>query len=258
MSNPAYSHNGRSLAIFLNRIVYQLSRHWFLFFSLFLLLFIGLPWLAPIFMALGWTGPAEAIYLFYSLQCHQMPQRSFFLFGSQGMYSLPDIQSAWQMSDNPLILRQFIGNIAMGWKVAWSDRMVYMYTALFLAGLVYWPFRRKIKPLPWWGFLLLLLPMALDGGTHMISDVMGGIGGGFRFHNEWLAALTGNLFPATFYMGDAFGSFNSWMRLLSGLCFGIGVVWFIYPYINDGFNDTARQIEDKFAQSEQRQRNFNG
>ncbi|MFO7684099.1 MAG: DUF2085 domain-containing protein [Chloroflexota bacterium] len=257
MSHPTYSHNGRSLAIFLNRIVYQLSRHWLLFFSLLLLLFIGLPWLAPVFMMWGWTEPAKAIYFFYSIQCHQMPQRSFFLFGSQWMYSLPNIQAAWQPSDNPLILRQFIGNTAMGWKVAWSDRMVYMYTSLLLAGLVYWPFRRKIKPLPWWGFLLLLLPMALDGSTHMVSDVIGGIGGGFRFNNEWLTVLTGNLFPVTFYVGDAPGSFNSWMRILSGLCFGIGVVWFLYPRINEGFDDTARQIEDKFLKSEQRQRKFN-
>jgi hypothetical protein len=98
--------------------------------------------------------------------------------------------------------------------------------------------------------------MALDGSTHMVSDVIGGIGGGFRFNNEWLTVLTGSLFPTTFYVGDAPGSFNSWMRILSGICFGIGVVWFLYPRINKGFDDTARQIEDKFLQSEQRQRKF--
>lgn len=250
MSNLSYSEKERSVAIFLNRIVYQLSRHWLPIFTVLLLLFVGLPWLAPVFMQLGWTGPANAIYLFYSIQCHQMPQRSFFLFGPQQMYSLNDIQSAWQPSNNPLVLRQFIGNADMGWKVAWSDRMVYMYTALLLAGLAFWPFRRKVKPLPWWGFILLLLPMAIDGISHMVSDMTGGIGGGFRFYNDWLAILTSNAFPATFYVGDTFGSFNSWMRILSGLFFGIGLVWFIYPYLNDGFNDTARQIETKFSQSE--------
>lgn len=135
MSNLSYSEKERSVAIFLNRIVYQLSRHWLPIFTVLLLLFVGLPWLAPVFMQLGWTGPAKAIYLFYSIQCHQMPQRSFFLFGPQQMYSLSAIQSAWQPSNNPLVLRQFIGNADMGWKVAWSDRMVYMYTALLLAGL---------------------------------------------------------------------------------------------------------------------------
>ena len=240
MSNLSYPNNGRSLAVILNRIIFQLGRHWFLFSSLLLALFIGLPWMAPIFMQIGWTRPANAIYLFYSTQCHQMPQRSLFLFGQQWMYSLSDIQSVWQQSNNPLILRQFIGNTDMGWKVAWSDRMVYMYTSLFLAGFAFWPFRRRIKPLPWWGFILLLLPMALDGGSHMISDVIGGIGGGFRFHNAWLAVLTGNAFPVTFYAGDALGSFNSWMRLLIGLSFGIGVVWFAYLQLHEAFADTTR------------------
>ena len=71
-----------------------------------------------------------------------------------------------------------------------------------------------MKRLPWWGFVLLLLPMAFDGGTHFISDIIGGIGGGFRYSNLWLAVLTGNVFPATFYVGDALGSFNSWMRFV--------------------------------------------
>lgn len=50
---------------------------------------------------------------------------------------------------------------------------------------------------------------------------------------DWLAAvLTGNLFPADFYAGDALGSFNSGMRLFSGLMFGIGVGWLLYPWID--------------------------
>lgn len=35
--------------------------------------------------------------------------------------------------------------------------------------------------------MLLLLPMAVDGVTHMISDWTAGIGYGFRYHNAWLA-----------------------------------------------------------------------
>ena len=93
-----------------------------------------------------------------------------------------------------------------------------------------------MKPLAWWGFLLLLLPMAIDGGTHFISDILGGIGGGFRDSNLWLSALTGNAFPATFYEGDALGSFNSWMRLMTGILFPLGVVWFIFPYLQRSFD----------------------
>ena len=236
--------NKRSLAIILNRFVYRVSRHWVFFFSFLLLLFVGLPWLAPLFMKWGMTHAANAIYLLYSLQCHQMPQRSFFLFGGHPMYTLPEIQSAWMNTNNPLELRRFVGNPTMGWKVAWSDRMVYMYGSILLFTAVFFlPLRKRLKSPTLPVFLLLLLPMALDGGSHFISDLVGGIGGGFRYANDWLAGLTGNAFPATFYIGDALGSFNSWMRLISGLCFGLAVVWFLYPHIQNIYAHTARQIE---------------
>jgi uncharacterized membrane protein len=238
----------RSFAVIANRWAYRVCRHWLLVASLMLGLYAGLPWLAPLFMKLGWPGAGNAIYLIYSTQCHQLPQRSFFMFGLKPMYSLADIQAAWTATDNPLLLRQFAGNPEMGWKVAWSDRMVSMYTGIFFFGLLYWPLRQRLKPISLWGFALLILPMAVDGGTHLISDIAG-IGQGFRDSNAWLAASTNNVFPATFYAGDAFGSFNSWMRLITGGLFGLGVVWLAYPYVESAFADAARQIEDKFRRA---------
>lgn len=211
------------------RLVYGLARHWWLAVSLSLIVFAGLPWLAPLFMELGWPRAANGIYWFYSTQCHQLPQRSFFLFGASPTYSLSEIQAAWQNTNNALILRQFIGNPQMGWKVAWSDRMVAMYGSMLLWGLAFWPLRKRVRPLPWWGLALLLFPLAIDGSTHLISDLLGGIGGGFRTDNSWLAALTGHALPATFYAGDALGSFNSVARLVTGAFFGLGIVWFLYP-----------------------------
>jgi uncharacterized membrane protein len=126
----------------------------------------------------------------------------------------------------------------MGWKVAWSDRMVAMYLSAFFFTVLWWLNRRRIGRLPWWGFALLLLPMALDGTSHFISDFYG-IGQGFRDQNLWLALLTHNAFPASFYAGDALGSFNSWMRLISGVLFGLGVVWFGFPYLDDIFGMRA-------------------
>ncbi len=210
------------------------TSHWFEFFVIVYGLWVWLPWLAPIFMHIGWDGAGRVIYFIYSYFCHQLPERSFFFFGSKTMYSLPVIQSAWQNTFNPLILRQFIGNSQMGWKLAWSDRMVSFYTSIWLFALVWLPLRRRIKPLPWWGFALFLLPIALDGGTHMISD-FAGIGQGFRYTNQWLAILTNNSLPATFYAGDALGSFNSLMRLITGLLAGIGIVWFAFPYMEESF-----------------------
>ena len=231
-----------------NRILFWFSQHWLLIFTLLWAVYVGLPWLAPVFMKLGWTGPAGLIYLAYSTQCHQLPQRSFFLFGEKPMYGLAEIQAAWQVTDNPMLLRQFIGTPEMGWKVAWSDRMVSMYTSVLFGGLLYWPLRRRLRPLGWWGFGLSVLPMFVDGVTHMLSDAAG-IGSGFRDTNAWLAALTGNALPAWFYAGDGLGSFNSWMRLITGLMFGLGVVWLAYPHIETVFANLTLEIRAKFERA---------
>ena len=123
----------------------------------------------------------------------------------------------------------------MGWKVAWSDRMVSMYTAIWIFGLVWWPLRRRLKPLPLKGLVFFLLPLAVDGITHLLSD-QAGIGQGFRDTNTWLAWLTHHALPASFYAGDAWGSFNSLMRLISGILFGLGLVLFSFPYFDQAFS----------------------
>jgi len=239
---PVLSQQSQRL-IPMKRAVLGLARHWLFFVNLLLAVWIGLPWLAPIMMDAGWTGAGKAIYLFYSFQCHQLPERSFFLLGRQAMYSLTEIQTVWQSTDNSLILRQFIGNPEIGWKVAWSDRMVSMYTSILFGGLLYSFVRKQLKPLSFWTFATLLLPMVIDGGTHMIND-LAGIGQGFRDTNIWLQTITNNSFSASFYQGDALGSFNSWMRLITGVLFGMGLVWFAFPYINDSFADIVRRSEE--------------
>jgi len=181
-------------------------------------------------MHIGWTGAGKAIYLVYSFFCHQLPERSFFWFGDKTMYSLSEIQSVWQNTANPLILRQFVGNESMGWKIAWSDRMISFYTSIWFFAVLWYPMRRKIKPLAWWGFILLLLPITIDGATHMISD-FAGIGQGFRDTNQWLIALTSNSYSIGFYAGDALGSFNSVMRFITGILAGLGIVWITFSYI---------------------------
>jgi hypothetical protein len=91
--------------------------------------------------------------------------------------------------------------------------------------------------------------MVLDGGTHFLSD-LAGIGQGFRDGNVWLAALTGNVLPATFYAGDALGSFNSLMRIVTGLLFGLGVVWFAFPHLQRMFAEMVYNLEAKFNRAE--------
>lgn len=247
--SPSFTANGRFWTITAHRLVLCIGRHWLLILHVFIGIYIGLPWLAPLFMEWGWERTGQTLYLLYSTQCHQLPQRSFFLFGPKPMYALSEIQAAWQNTSNPIVLRQFIGNSEMGWKVAWSDRMVSMYTSLFIWGALFGLLRQRLKPLPNWGLVLLLLPMVVDGGTHLVSDYIAGFSTGFRDTNIWLAVLTNYIFSPTFYAGDTLGSFNSWARLISGILFGLGGVWFTYPRIEAAFIDTAYQSATKFQKA---------
>jgi uncharacterized membrane protein len=228
----------------IDRGVSWLGEHWIVVFGSVMGFIVVVPFLAPFFMSIGWNLPGRIIYFVYSFLCHQLPERSFFLFGPKFTFSLPEIQAAWQISFDPLILRQFVGNPEMGWKVAWSDRMVSMYYSLWLFGLIWYPFRKRIPRIPWWGLILFLLPMVIDGSSHAFSD-LAGIGAGFRDANLWLATLTQNVFPSTFYAGDALGSFNSSMRLLTGVLFGLGMVWYSFPFLDDALGSMARVVEYK-------------
>ena len=228
------------------RFVYWLARHWLAVFMIAWGVFVILPWLAPVLMKLGATGPADAIYFVYQFFCHQLPERSFFLFGPQPMYSVEQIGAVWPTSD-PNVLRQFTGNADFGWKVAYSDRMVAMYTAFWIGAFAYLFVRRRVRPLPLWAYFLLILPMAIDGTTHFISDLEG-VDQGFRQTNAWLVQLTGGAFPESFYVGNALGSFNSWMRLITGALFGIASVWLAFPYLEGAFFEVREELETKFAE----------
>lgn len=228
--NARITGRAQTRSLWLCQKTLRLGRHWLAWANLLMGLLVGLPWLAPILMKIGASGPAWAIYFVYSFLCHQLADRSFFLFGPRWMYSYTELLP-FAPDDDALWLRAFIGTPELGYKVAWSDRMVALYGGLFLGGLLFALLRRRLRPLNWRVFGLLILPMILDGTTHLISD-LSGLNRGFRYNNAWLAALTGNLLPQGFYVGNALGSFNSWMRLSTGLLFGLAVTWILYPALD--------------------------
>ena len=161
------------------------------------------------------------------------------------MYSLAEIQTTWEMTNSPLHLRKFVGNEQMGYKVAWCDRTTAMYGALWLLMLLWRPVSKRMSPLSLWAFAFFALPIAIDGGTHFVSD-LSGLGVGFRETNLWLATFTANVFPDWFYATDLLGSFNWWMRLLTGSFFSVGLVWLAYPQAEAFFAEMVDQIETKF------------
>src|SRR5437899_11713624 len=51
----------------IDRMARYIGHHWLALVSVVLGVFVGLPWLAPVFAALGWSALANAIYTAYAL-----------------------------------------------------------------------------------------------------------------------------------------------------------------------------------------------
>lgn len=201
------------LTVFLDKLVLALAKHWLFLVNLVIAVYGGLPLLAPILMGLGYTRPAEFIYTIYKLHCHQLPQRSFFLFGPQLAYSLETLQEllgAEMLADDSLA-RAFIGNPALGYKMAYCQRDTAMYGSMLLAGMVFGLIRRRLRSIPFVLYLIFLAPLAVDGLAQLL---------GF-YESTWqLRTITGNLF-------------------------GIATVWFAYPHLEAGMGDLRRTISEK-------------
>lgn len=225
-----------------------ITRHWLGIFLVVYGAWVLAPFSAPVLMHWGATGAAGAVYFFYGFFCHQLPERSLFFFGPQLMYGLDQIGQVWS-TENQLILRQFIGTPEMGWKMAWSDRMISTYGGIWLAAIAYalWRNRAPRLSLAVW-MLVGVLPLALDGFSHFVNDIVAGSSGqGFRDTNEWLRVLTANALPDGFYYGNRLGSFNSWARWITGLFFSFTTVFAIFPIADESLRGVTRDLERQLA-----------
>jgi len=200
----------------INRLAVWLARHWLALFNLAVAVFIGLPFLAPILMEAGLTGPARAIYLIYQPTCHQLPERSFFFFGPSITPSAASLEASHAIPAGLSIVQhmalRFIGTPDTGYKVAVCERDVAIYGAILLNGLLFAALRPHLKrrgkmpKMPLRLFALFLLPAAVDGFTQLFG-----------------------LRESTWYL-----------RLITGYLFGAGVVWLAYPYVQDSMEDVER------------------
>jgi len=144
-------------------------RHWLALLNTAAAVFAGLPVLAPVLLAIGWTGPALLIYAAYGTTCHQWPGRSYFLFGPQAVYPMDQLDLRGLG-----MAHAFLGDAAMGFKMAYCERNFAIYTTVLLAGLAFALWRSHWRPLSARVFLWCLVPMAVDGllqlaGTHESS-----------------------------------------------------------------------------------------
>jgi uncharacterized membrane protein len=193
-------------------LVLGIARHWLAIFNVAWGTYVLLPFLAPVLMNMGWIAPARVIYAVYSIMCHQLPDHSYFLFGPEAAPNELTLEAGGMAAGlGPLAQRQFVGNELLGFKVAICQRDVAIYGSVLAAGLLFALVRSRLPTLSLRWYLLLLIPMALDGGTQLF---------GWR-ESTWL------------------------LRTLTGALFGAASVWLAYPYIDEAMQDVVETEEQR-------------
>ena len=213
----------RRTLLLLNRIIFWLSKHWLALFNGALLIYVGLPFVAPWLFVRGSESAARTIYRLYNHVCHQYPIRSWFLFGAQAAYRPSGTLLPEAVQKDPF----FLGSPTLGYKVAFCQRDVAIYASMVLGGLVFaWlRKRRDVPPLPVWAYLVFgLLPMGLDGGYQLLSQLV--------------TMMKPGLLPV--YESGPLA------RTITGALFGLCSLALVYPAIDDFFDDTRAQLASRY------------
>jgi uncharacterized membrane protein len=182
------------------------SDHWLSLFDLAMALWAGLPFLAPVLAHSAHPRAAQLLYWLFQPLCHQMPERSFFLFGGRWTYSYEQLS---QLLGGVAVPQRWIGQAGIGFKAAVCERDVAVYGFALLAGLVFALVRRRLKPLPLKAFGLLILPMAIDGLGQLVG----------LWTSTWLS------------------------RIITGALFGVSCVWLAFPYVERGMVEVRRETD---------------
>ncbi len=120
--------------------------------------------LVPILSYLGLDAISKPIFYALHYICSQVPSHSFYILGHQ------------------------LGLCA---------RNLSIYAAMFVGCLVFLFSKKRLPGISWWFWILMILPMAIDGTTQLV---------GWR-ESTWE------------------------LRVITGTLFGLGNIWFVLPYI---------------------------
>jgi uncharacterized membrane protein len=234
--SPNFSTNqlSQSVETIANKFSLFLSRHWLALANTFFFLYAALPFAAPLLLVNGQTGTANGIYWLYHMLCHLLPSRAYFVAGEQ---------------------------------VCLCHRCLAIYGSIFLGGVVFSFVRHTLKPLPPKWYLLFVMPMALDGGMGLVSEllqfvplialwIMGlmtvVIVGGLLYQQKllnWQLAVVLACIPLALLYLTFVGPHQSniYLRNITGFLFGIGSVWVAYPLLQEGFSDIEQEAKNKLG-----------
>ena len=233
MNHPNYQPSIQTSWSRSDRFSYWLSNHYVAMLNLLVLVYLGLPILAPLLMKAGLITPANLIYRGYGLVCHQLAFRSFFLFGEQAVYpraaaGLDNILSFSQASglseaSNATDLyaaRTFVGNDIVGYKIALCERDVAIYGSILIFGLLFALTGRKLRPFPWYLWIIIgLAPIGMDGLSQLLSQP-----------------------PLSFW---DFRESTPLLRVFTGFLFGFTTAWFGYPLVEQAMSETRTLMAQK-------------
>lgn len=152
--SPARQAFNRRLSGVADALSGLMTLHWLAILNMILAVFMGIAFLAPVGMSLGFIGPSTRVFEFYRFVCGQTPSHSFFV---------------------------------AGYQVCLCSRCLAIYSSLLLCGLLLAMFRhsRTVPTISWRWWAIGMLPMALDGGTQAF---------GLHESNVYLRLLTGAIF----------------------------------------------------------------
>ncbi|KAA3647262.1 MAG: DUF2085 domain-containing protein [Chloroflexi bacterium] len=223
-----------------DRISLWFADHYLALLNSLILLYVGLPFLAPVLMNAGLDGAARPIYAVYGAVCHQLGYRSWFLFGDQAAYpreaagvdGLETFGAVTGISEGGggaelLEARRFIGNEQVGYKVAYCERDVAIYAAMLLFGLIYLVTNRRIPSLPWYIWIVIgIAPIGIDGFSQLFSQIPSWPLWEYRESTPLLRTLTGGLF-------------------------GFTTAWFGFPLVKETAEDARLLVTRKLARLQQ-------
>ncbi len=167
-TNHAYSPGRQTLDRYMNNtgrfVSNLLIHHWatMITWMLGILVFAALS--VPFLSYFGLDAISKQIFFALHMVCAQIPSHSFYVFGHQ------------------------LGMCARNFSI---------YASMFIGSLIFVLSKKRIPGIPWWIWVLMILPLALDGTTQMF---------GWR-ESTWE------------------------LRVLTGTLFGLGNVWFALPLI---------------------------
>ncbi len=148
-----------------------LVEYWAHVITIFLGLIVSAAIAIPFLSYFGLDAIAKPLFFFLHYFCAQIPSHSFYLFGHQ------------------------LGLCARNFSI---------YTSMFVGSLAFIVSKKRLPGIPWWVWLLLILPMAIDGTTQMF---------GWR-ESTWI------------------------LRMITGTLFGLGNVWFALPLMQKSLLET--------------------